>query len=95
MLVPAERWRDLLKAWITYGALLVPLLFFSQRHPGALTTRFRDLTYLTSDKSFLACVNEFVHRYLADINPWRWLVAGGTESPAVHVFMDMARRLAG
>lgn len=78
LLVPAGGWRALLGVWAGYGALLVPLLVFHQNHPGALTGRFRDLTYLTSDQP-LSALGKFLRRYGEDINPWRWLVAGGTD----------------
>jgi hypothetical protein len=78
-LLPARRWRDLLRVWLSYGVLLLPMLVFQQRHPGALTNRFRDLTYLTNDKPFWAAAAQFLRRYVADINPWRWLASGGTD----------------
>jgi hypothetical protein len=79
LLVTKGGWRDLLKVWLGYGVFLVPMLVFHQRHSGALTDRFKSLTYLKSDKSVWASVNEFACRYLADINPSRWLVSGGTD----------------
>lgn len=79
LLVPPGGWRRLLGVWLTYGVLLLPLLVFHQRHPGALTNRFQDLTYLTSDKSIGASLIEFIRRYGEDINPWRWLFTGGTD----------------
>ena len=79
LLITTGGWRGLLKVWLSYGVFLVPMLVFHQRHSGALTDRFKSLTYLTSDKSVWASVGEFVGRYLADINPSRWLVSGGTD----------------
>jgi hypothetical protein len=79
LLVPARGWRPLFGVWVSYAAALLPLLIFQQRHPGALTDRFRDLTYLTREKPVWAQTAEFAHRYLADVNPWRWLVKGGTD----------------
>jgi hypothetical protein len=79
LLGSAGGWRDLFGVWLSYGASLIPMLLFQQRHPGALTTRFIDLTYLGGDKSVWASLGEFARRYGEDINPWRWLVTGGTD----------------
>ncbi len=58
---------------------LIPILIFHQRNPGALTNRFRDLTYVSADKSIWASFGEFVRRYGEDVNPMRWLFTGGTD----------------
>jgi hypothetical protein len=78
-LVSAGPWRGVLKVWVTYGTFLVPLMVFHHRHPGALTDRFKSLSYLTSGKSLWASIDELARRYFADINPSRWLVSGGTD----------------
>lgn len=70
------RWRGVLWAWGAYGLLLVPMLIFHRQHPDALTGRFRALTYLTPDKSLAANIGEFARHYLANVNPWRWLMTG-------------------
>lgn len=54
----------------------VPLFAFHQTHPAALTGRFRALTYLNTDDPIAHSVAEFARHYLANINPWRWLVTG-------------------
>jgi hypothetical protein len=71
-----ERAAALLKTWIVYALLLVPLLIFHLQHPGALTGRFQALTYLRSDARPLAAAKQFVLHYAANLNPWRWLVTG-------------------
>lgn len=79
LLVPAGGWRRLFGVWLGYAGSLIPMLIFQQGHPGSLTNRFRDLTYLSSEKTVWASLGEFVRRYGEDINPWRWLVTGGTD----------------
>lgn len=79
LLITTGGWRGLVKVWLSYGAFLVPMLVFHQRHSGALTDRFKSLTYLTSDKPAWTSVGEFAGRYLADINPSHWLISGGTD----------------
>jgi hypothetical protein len=65
-----------LMTWAAYAFTLVPLLVYSLRHPGALAGRFRLITYVTPQSSFADDLRRFALQYLADVNPWRWLVTG-------------------
>ncbi|MBV8856508.1 MAG: hypothetical protein JOZ02_06085 [Acidobacteria bacterium] len=62
--------------WAAYAVTLVPLLVYSLRHPGALAGRFRLITYVTPQSGFAEDARAFALHYLADVNPWRWLVTG-------------------
>ncbi len=62
--------------WAAYAVTLVPLLVYSLRHPGALAGRFSLITYVTPQSSPVDVAREFALHYLADVNPWRWLVTG-------------------
>jgi hypothetical protein len=62
--------------WAAYAVTLVPLLVYSLRHPGALAGRFRLITYVTPQSGYADDVRAFALHYLADVNPWRWLVTG-------------------
>ncbi|MDT7807126.1 MAG: hypothetical protein QOJ70_939 [Acidobacteriota bacterium] len=64
------------EAWSMYALTLVPLGVFSLRHRGALAGRFRLITYVTPESSFAEDARSFALHYLADLNPWRWLVTG-------------------
>jgi 4-amino-4-deoxy-L-arabinose transferase-like glycosyltransferase len=70
------RWPGILKTWIAYALLCLPLLLFHRQNPEALTGRFKALTYLTAENSTMANVTEFAQHYLLNLNPWRWLVTG-------------------
>src|SRR5947209_2094309 len=61
---------------LAYALTLAPLFAFDWRNPGALTRRFKLLTYATPQSTLAADALEFARHYLADINPWRWLVNG-------------------
>jgi hypothetical protein len=76
LLMNRIRWRGILWTWVLYGLLLIPLFIFHRQHPGALTGRFEALTYLTGDKSIGTNIIEFARHYVANINPWRWLITG-------------------
>src|SRR5215207_3996367 len=62
--------------WAAYAVTLVPLLVYSLRHPGALAGRFSLITYVTPQSSFVDDLRAFAVHYVADVNPWRWLVTG-------------------
>lgn len=79
LLIRATNWRGLLGVWVSYAAFLFPLLIFHNRHPGALTGRFAQLTYFTPERSLWDSLSQFIQRYGADLNPWHWLVNGGTD----------------
>jgi hypothetical protein len=70
------RWRSVVATWFLYGLLLIPLLIFHHQHPDALTGRFKALTYLGTGASLITKVKDFALHYLANVNPWRWLVTG-------------------
>src|SRR6478672_3450604 len=74
--VNRARWRGVVATWFLSGLLLIPLLAFHRQHPDALTGRFKALTYLSADMSLATKLKSFVLHYLANINPWRWLVTG-------------------
>ncbi|PYS81912.1 MAG: hypothetical protein DMF67_15050 [Acidobacteria bacterium] len=64
------------QTWAAYALALAPLVVFDRRNPGALTGRFELLTYATPQSTLAADALGFARHYLADINPWRWLVTG-------------------
>jgi hypothetical protein len=65
-----------LMTWGTYVVTLIPLLIYSLRYPGALAGRFSLITYITPESSYAEVARGFALHYLADVNPWRWLVTG-------------------
>ncbi len=62
--------------WGAYALTLVPLLAYTLRHPGALAGRFRLITYVAPESGLGETALAFALHYLADVNPWRWLVTG-------------------
>jgi 4-amino-4-deoxy-L-arabinose transferase-like glycosyltransferase len=71
-----ERWRGIVASWSVYAAALIPIVLFARNHPGALTDRFRIITYLHPDSGFAQSIWEFARHYAANFNPWRLLVTG-------------------
>ena len=70
------RLRSLLLTWALYALALAPLVVYQIRHPGALTARFRLITYIKPQTSYAADVWEFVKHYAANLNPWRMVATG-------------------
>ncbi|HEX5702990.1 MAG TPA: hypothetical protein VFX97_07305 [Pyrinomonadaceae bacterium] len=59
-----------------YAVTLLPMMVFAFRHPGALSARFKTISYLGANESAFAKVWQFFLHYLQDINPWTMLVLG-------------------
>lgn len=76
--ITRRRRHEVVKTWLAYGLMLIPLFIFYRRHPGALTGRFRLLTYITPEATLAENAREFVSHYFANVNPWRWLITGET-----------------
>src|SRR3954465_964713 len=71
-----ERLSGLVKTWIVFAILLLPLFAFHLSHPDALTGRFKALTYLGNEVPAAGALKQFVLQYAANLDPWRWLVTG-------------------
>ena len=82
-----ERRLGIIATWAAYAALVLPLVAFSLRHPGALTERFNLITYLNADAGLAERAFEFAKHYLRNLNPWRLLVRGDPNRDQIaHVF---------
>jgi 4-amino-4-deoxy-L-arabinose transferase-like glycosyltransferase len=75
---------DVIKVWVGYGIVLIPLAVFNLRHPGALTSRFWGLSYLRTEKTFQGIVLRFITRYFQDLSFTRLLTTGDI-NPRHHV----------
>src|SRR5438874_1882562 len=75
---------DVIKVWIGYGLALIPLAIFNLRHPGALTSRFWALSYVSTEKTFAGIVFTFITRYFQDLSFARLLTTGDI-NPRHHV----------
>ena len=52
--------------WIAYGITLIPLILFNRSHPGQLTKRLWEVTYIRHGAPWQEMGYEFVRRYLED-----------------------------
>jgi hypothetical protein len=64
-----RRFVSVVKIWFAYGVTLVPLILFNQSHPGVLTKRLWEVTYIKPGAPWTEVaseVAEFVRCYLQD-----------------------------
>ncbi|NJK72826.1 MAG: hypothetical protein HC926_06255 [Synechococcaceae cyanobacterium SM2_3_60] len=71
-----SRLKLLLAITVTFGISLLPYVYFVVSNPGAITSRFRIVSYLYWDISLLEKVRLFVTHYLTYISP-RFLINVG------------------
>jgi hypothetical protein len=76
LFVTRERWRSVLLTWAVFALLLVPLFVFHLRNPGALTGRFKLITFITDQSGYGEIAFDFLKHYAGNLNPWRMLVSG-------------------
>lgn len=82
-----ERWPSVLQTWCAYLLTLIPLFLFNRRHAGALTARFKIITYITPESSYDEITQDFIRHYAGNLNPWRLLVSGDPNPDQVaHIF---------
>lgn len=67
---------SVLKTWALYALALAPLAAYNFRHPGALTKRFNDITYLTHESTLARDAFEFAKHYAANLSPRAFAVTG-------------------
>ncbi len=77
-------WRGILYTWIAYGVVLFPLLVFGWRHPGALSARFSQVSYVGPESTLLGIAGEFIRHSLANLS-FRSLLLTGDPNPRHHV----------
>jgi 4-amino-4-deoxy-L-arabinose transferase-like glycosyltransferase len=70
------RLRPVLKTLALYALSLAPLVVFDLRHPGALTERFKFITYVTPRSGYAQDAFEFLKHYAANLSPWAFAVTG-------------------
>jgi len=61
-----ERVVGIVKAWFVYGLTLIPMFVFNRQHPGALTKRLHEVSYIRPGVPLKDIFSEFLRRYLED-----------------------------
>ena len=70
------RLRSVLATLALYALTLAPLFVFNSRHPGALTERFKVITYLGARGGLARDAFEFLKHYASNMSPWAYAVTG-------------------
>ncbi len=72
-------WRGVVLTWVVFGVMLLPLANFTLHNPGALSERFKFVTYVKPGDTYTQIAIRFVQNYLGNFNPRSWLIAGDPE----------------
>ena len=78
-----SRRRWVVTAWIAFACTQVPLLLYSQVHPGALSRRYDATTFVTDDMSPFEVGWRGAVNYLQDLQLWHYVVSGDVK-PYAH-----------
>jgi 4-amino-4-deoxy-L-arabinose transferase-like glycosyltransferase len=71
-----RRFVSVLKVWLAYALTLGPLVLFEYSHPGAMTKRIHEVSYIKSDAPWKDTAYEFIRRYLEDQSLTPLLITG-------------------
>jgi 4-amino-4-deoxy-L-arabinose transferase-like glycosyltransferase len=74
-----RRWRGVLLTWAVFGLTLLPFAVFTLRHPGALSERFKHVTFVKPEHTRAEVLGRFVQNYARNFSPRSWLVSGDPE----------------
>jgi len=74
-----QRWRKVVLTWIVFGLTLLPLGVFTLRHPGALSERFKFVSFVQPGDTRSQIAFRFVQNYVENFSPRRWLAYGDPE----------------
>lgn len=74
----------IIKTWVVYGITLIPIFVFNRSHPGALTKRLYEVSYIRPGVPLSETLSQFIKRYLED-QSLIGLLINGDYHPRHHV----------
>lgn len=74
-----RRWRGVVLTWAVFGLTLLPFAVFTLRHPGALSERFKHVTFVKPEQTPAEIFGRFVQNYAMNFSPRSWLISGDPE----------------
>jgi 4-amino-4-deoxy-L-arabinose transferase-like glycosyltransferase len=74
-----RRWRGVVLVWVLFGVTLLPLAVFTLRNPGALSERYKFVTYVKPGDTQTQIALRFVKNYVGNFSPRSWLIKGDPE----------------
>jgi hypothetical protein len=78
-----RRFTWLVTAWLGFGMTQIPLILYTEAHPGALSRRFDATTFITDGMSLWEIGRRAVLNYLHDLEIWHYVVSGDVK-PYAH-----------
>jgi len=75
----ATTWRrlvDVITTGLVYGVTLIPIVIFNRSHPGMVTKRLYEISYIKPGMPWSEMASEFVRRYLEDQSLYPLLMIG-------------------
>ena len=75
---------DVIKTWVLFGITLIPAILFNRQHPGALTKRLNEISYIRPGVPLSHILPQFIQRYLEDQSLTTMLMLGDAH-PRHHV----------
>lgn len=63
-----RRWVNILQVWIAYAVTLIPIAVFHLNHPGALTARYQQVSYITSAMPYMEICVDFIKHGLHNLS---------------------------
>lgn len=69
-------WKWVATAWVGFAVTQVPLLVYTQLHPGALSRRIDATTFVTDEMSVFEIAWRGALNYFHDIQLWHYVVSG-------------------
>lgn len=79
-----QRLIGIIKTWLVFGVTLIPAFVFNWRHPGALTKRLYEISYIRPGVPLGEILSKFIKRYLED-QSLLGLLVNGDYHPRHHV----------
>jgi 4-amino-4-deoxy-L-arabinose transferase-like glycosyltransferase len=74
-----RRWRKVVLTWVIFGIALLPLVVFAVRNPGALSERYKFVTYVKPGDTNTQIAIRFVQNYVGNFSLRSWLIKGDPE----------------
>lgn len=74
-----RRSRGVVLAWAVFGLTLLPFAVFTLRHPGALSERFKYVTFVKPEHTRAQIMGRVVENYAKNFSPRSWLITGDPE----------------
>ena len=74
-----RRWRGVVLTWAVFGLTLLPFAIFTLRYPGALSERFKHVTFVKPEHTRAEIFGRFVQNYVMNFSPRSWAISGDPE----------------